>query len=237
MIQTMNGRYTPRLLLVVAVLLGLLTGNPIGARAAEATDEAQFVTLINDLRASRGLPALEVHPELVPPSRDWAAHMASTGTLAHAPDLSVGVTVYWTKLGENVGVAPQGQIQQLFDAFVASPAHLQNLVDPQFRYVGVGVVYDQSGQMWTTHRFMALGDAPAATTTTRPPTTAAPAGRTATTQPGGSTATTAVPTTDTTLPTATTSSTVPVAVPPTNAGPLAPVSVAGVLASMAGSGI
>ncbi len=237
MIQPTKQHRPGRLLVVVAMLLGLLAGTPHGAAASEATDEAQFVTLINDLRAARGLPALEVHPQLVPPSRDWAAHMAGTGTLAHAPDLSVGVTVYWTKLGENVGVAPQGQIQQLFDAFVASPAHLQNLVDPQFRYVGVGVVYDQSGQMWTTHRFMTLGDAPAATTTTRPPTTAPPAGRTPTTQPGGSTVTTAVPTTDTTIPTTTTSSTVPVTLPPNNAGPLAPVSVAGVLASMAGSGI
>ncbi len=133
-------------------------------------------------------------------------------------------------------MAPQGQIQELFDAFVASPAHLQNLVDPQFRYVGVGVVYDQSGQMWTTHRFMALGDTPAATTTTRPATTSAP-GRTPATQPGGSTPTTAPPATTTTVPSTTTSSSVPPTLPPNNAGPLAPTSVAGVLASMAGSGI
>lgn len=236
MIQPTNQHRVTRLLVVVAVFLGLLTSSPSGATATEATDEAQFVTLINDLRATRGLTALEVHPQLVPPSRDWATQMATTGTLAHAPDLSVGVTVYWTKLGENVGVAPQGPIQQLFDAFVASPAHLQNLVDPQFRYVGIGVVYDQSGQMWTTHRFMTLGDAPAATTTTRPATTSTP-GRTPATQPGGSTATTAPPTTPTTVPSTTTSSSVPATLPPNNAGPLAPTSVAAVLASMAGSGI
>lgn len=236
MIQTMNGRSTARLLVTLAVLIGLLTGSPNGAAASAATDEAQFVTLINDLRASRGLPTLEVHAQLVPPSQDWAAHMATTGTLAHAPDLSVGVTVNWTKLGENVGVAPEGQIQQLFDAFVASPAHLQNLVDPQFRYVGVGVVYDQSGQMWTTHRFMALDETPAATTTTRPPTTSAP-GRIPATQPGGSSATTAPTSTTTTDPSTTTSSSVPLTLPPNNAGPLAPTAVAGVLASMAGSGI
>lgn len=212
MIQPTNHNRAGRLLLVVAMLLALLAGSSSGAAASETTDEAQFVTLINELRSARGLPALEVHTQLAPPSRDWAAQMASTGTLAHAPDLSVGVTAYWIKLGENVGVAPQGQIQQLFNAFVASPAHLQNLVDPQFRYVGIGVVYDQSGQMWTTHRFMTLGDSPAATTTTPPPTT---------TQPGAST----------------TPSTVPATPPPNNAGPLAPTAVAGVLASMAGSGI
>ncbi|MDA3038641.1 MAG: hypothetical protein O3C27_03765 [Actinomycetota bacterium] len=92
---------------------------------------------------------------------------------------------------------------------------------PSLRYVGIGVVYDQSGQMWTTHRFMTLGDSPAATATTPPPTTAAPIAQTTTTQPGAST----------------TPSTVPATPPPNNAGPLAPTAVAGVLASMAGSGI
>ncbi|MDA3041193.1 MAG: CAP domain-containing protein [Actinomycetota bacterium] len=137
MIQPTNHNRAGRLLLVVAMLLALLAGSSSGAAASETTDEAQFVTLINELRSARGLPALEVHTQLAPPSRDWAAQMASTGTLAHAPDLSVGVTAYWIKLGENVGVAPQGQIQQLFNAFVARPAHLQNLVDPQFCKQGV----------------------------------------------------------------------------------------------------
>ena len=43
-------------------------------------------------------------------------------------------------------------------AFVNSPAHYQNIVDPSYNYIGVGVSYDANGRMFTTHDFMALGD-------------------------------------------------------------------------------
>jgi hypothetical protein len=57
-------------------------------------------------------------------------------------------------------------VQQLFDAFVASPSHYENLIDPGFGFIGVGVVYDGQGRMWTAHRFMAVGETPV---TTSPP--------------------------------------------------------------------
>ncbi len=230
-----RSRLARRLLVVVALLL---TVAPRGASATETDDEAQFVALINELRSSKGLPSVEVHQELVGPSRDWARQMAAVGSLAHAPDLSVGVTVYWIKLGENVGVAPINSTQQLFDAFVASPAHYQNLVDPTFRYVGVGVVTDQQGRMWTTHRFMALGEsattspptpttqpAPAATSTTE-----ADIGRTTGIRPS------AAPRPVTVTPEAVpTTAAAPAAAP--LAGALSPVGLATVLSDVSAAGV
>lgn len=224
-----------RLLLLAFLFLALTPG---GASAAEPDDEARFVTLINELRVSRGLAPLEVHPQLVGPTRDWAATMAGDGILAHAPDLSVGVTANWNKLGENVGVGPQDQLQLLFDAFVASPGHLQNLVDPQFRYIGIGVVYDQQGQMWTTHRFMSVAEVQT-TTSTRPPTTSpttAPpqsAPRQTTTPPAGSVSpipTTAAPTTTESPAPAALAFVAPAVV-------LTSAAVADVVDSMAGAGV
>lgn len=183
------------LLVMIAVAGPVAVVTPMAvspASAAETDDEAGFVALINQLRTSQGLGPLEVHPELVQPARSWAAQLASNGSLSHATDLSVGISGYWTKLGENVGVGPQGQVNQLFQAFVDSPPHYANLVDPGFRYVGVGVVYDAEGRIWTTHRFLALGDAPPTTapptTTSAVPTTApstAPIDTTADTRPPG----------------------------------------------------
>lgn len=170
------------------------------ATAAVANDpgaiEAEFVGLINNLRASRGLPTLEVDPELTSASRTWAANMERNGGIFHATDLSVGVTADWAKLGENVGEG--NEVGPLFDAFVASPSHLKNLVDPAFTRVGVGVVVSPSGRIFTTHRFMALRPAPAPAPAPAPTTSAAP-----TTAP----ATTAAPTTTTAAPVTTTSTT------------------------------
>lgn len=126
------------------------------AAANEVTDEAQYIALINEIRAEAGLEPLLEHPELTDQARVWAIQLRSNDQLSHAGDLSVGVTGNWTKLGENVGVGPSDQLPAIFDAFVASPAHYANLMDPDFRFIGVGVVYDDEGRMWTAHRFMAV---------------------------------------------------------------------------------
>ncbi len=125
---------------------------------AEVADEARFVELINELRVSEGLPPLTVHPVLVPLARTWAEHLRTQGSLSHTADLSVGIDLTWTRLGENVGVGPIDQVQALFDAFVASPSHYANLVKDDYRYVGIGVVHGNDGRIWTAHRFMALDE-------------------------------------------------------------------------------
>lgn len=156
-----RGESRPVVVLVLAIFLALsfnavtAVSRPIQPAAAEElTDEAHFVGLINELRAEEGLAPLSINAELTRESRQWAVQLRSNNELSHAADLSVGVTTVWLKLGENVGVGPIDRIDDLFDAFVASPDHLANLLDPSFEAVGVGVVYDDEGRMWTTHRFM-----------------------------------------------------------------------------------
>ncbi len=156
----------PFVVFFLAVLLALsltsitnLTEPAQPAAAAELSDEALFVALINELRVDEGLPTLTINAELTRESRVWADQLRTNGELSHAGDLSVGVTTTWLKLGENVGVGPIDRIEDLFDAFVASPDHYANLIDPTFEVVGVGVVYDDEGRMWTTHRFMDIDNA------------------------------------------------------------------------------
>lgn len=131
-----------------------------------AKEEQEFVAKINQLRASKGLATLEVNAELTNEARAWADVMRGAGKIFHSSNLAGGITADWQKLGENVGVG--GTVQSLFDAFVASPKHYENLVDPAYRFIGIGVVWD-GNRMFTTHRFMALFPP------TVPPTTAAQA--------------------------------------------------------------
>ena len=150
---------------------------------APGAAEADFVARINQLRTSRGLGALSVDPELTAQARQWAATMAGAGHIYHSSDLSLGITANWQKLGENVGVG--GDVGSLFQAFVNSPTHYANLVDPSFTRVGVGVVL-AGDRLYTTHRFMALAPTPPPPppAPTVPPTTAAPTTTTATTDDG-----------------------------------------------------
>ena len=130
---------------------------PAGAHADTVSDEASFVAKINDLRASKGLPALQVNANLVSKARGWAAGMAAAGRIWHST-LSDGITADWQKLGENVGMG--GSVDGLHAAFVASPHHYENLVDPVFNYVGIGVV-DSGGKIYVTVDFMQLNNTPA----------------------------------------------------------------------------
>jgi hypothetical protein len=146
---------------------------PAGPSPADpVSEEAAFVADINALRAGLGVPALEVHPNLVDKARGWAATMAAAGRIWHStvPD---GITADWAKLGENVGMG--GSETGLHAAFVASPHHYDNLIDPAFTYVGVGVVH-AGAIVFVSEVFMKLAPAapPAATPAPRPPATIPP---------------------------------------------------------------
>jgi len=142
-------------LLLITVTGGFIVGTTVDARAADPAAESTFLTLTNQVRASRGLPGLGVHPVLVAKAQAWAEHMAATGCLCHS-NLTDGITVGWRKIGENVGVGPS--IGTIHNALVASPPHLENMVGPQFHWVGIGVAYG-GGRMWVSEVFMD-GDAP-----------------------------------------------------------------------------
>jgi uncharacterized protein YkwD len=134
--------------------------------AAADTGAGDFVARINGLRTSRGLRPLAVDGNLTALAQGHSAEMAGGSDLHHTGDLKAGVSTTWSKLGENVGMGPNNDV--VWRAFVNSPAHFQNLVDPAFTHVGVATVW-VGGTEWTTHRFRAGPDAPAPAPPPPPP--------------------------------------------------------------------
>ena len=143
------------LLAVAAFLTVLLAPGTSVAADGRAGD---YVGRINSLRSSVGVSSLQADAELTAAAQACAQRMASTNTLSHSPDITSGISQHWLKVGENVGVGPDNST--IFAAFVASPHHYENLVDPDFNRIGVGVA-DGGGRQWTCHRFMQIGGAPA----------------------------------------------------------------------------
>jgi hypothetical protein len=135
---------------VSMLVAGFVVVTSRDASASDPVAEADFVGKINGYRASQGVGPVQAHPVLTAKAQAWAAHMAATGCLCHS-NLSDGVSVSWRKLGENVGRGPN--VAALHDAFIASPAHRDNMVDGRFQWVGVGVAYG-AGQMWVAEVFM-----------------------------------------------------------------------------------
>jgi hypothetical protein len=199
-----NGR-TLRGLIVGTALLAAAVGfvPATSAGASNPGAASQFISLTNSLRASRGLPALQVDGTLTAKAQGWAQHMADTGVLSHST-LTSGLPGNWKRVGENVGRG--GDVTSVHNAFIASASHLANLVDPGFQYIGVGVV-DIAGGLYVAEVFMQTASQPSAP---------APSAGTPTSQTGSSRPVAAAPRSGgtTTGPSRSTVSTAPVAPPP-----------------------
>jgi len=62
---------------------------------------------------------------------------------------------------ENVGTGQN--VDTLWAAFLDSPGHRSNIVNPAYTHVGVAVITEASGRQWTTHRFLRVIDHPVQT--------------------------------------------------------------------------
>ncbi|MFN0089162.1 MAG: CAP domain-containing protein, partial [Acidimicrobiales bacterium] len=118
------------------------SSNPSGA-------EGRFFALLNAERERQGLAPFGVDAALTEAARAQAQKMASENRLHHQglrPLLG-----RFRIVGENVGAGPT--IDTINQALLRSPPHHENIANPAFTAVGVGVAVDATGQIWTSHVF------------------------------------------------------------------------------------
>ena len=147
-----------RVLVVVGSTV-LLVAGAVGAGGATATAttpanfspyESSLYSSINAARAQAGLPGLSAAPGLTDVARGWASTMSASGTLSHNPNLANDVQASgapgWTVAAENVGVG--GPADGLFTAYMASPAHRDNILRSTVDSVGLGALRTPDGRVW-----------------------------------------------------------------------------------------
>lgn len=137
--------------IILSTALALI---PARAYADSGGEEQQFVARINAFRSQHGLAPVTVDAHLTAVARNWSAHNAAAQQSSHNPNLAGDVGTS-NKLGENVGNGDS--VDWLEISFEQSPEHQRNLLDPDFRWVGVGVV-DTPDVVWVTQDFEADGD-------------------------------------------------------------------------------
>lgn len=120
---------------------------------------------INNLRASKGLNQLGRDSCLDQIALDWSRYMAENpdqnpndGRIWHNPNKGAQVdaqcnNLYWDMIAENVGCCGSSS-ESLFQAFVDSPGHYDNLVNSNLELVGVGAYQGGEGDyVYVTHLF------------------------------------------------------------------------------------
>jgi uncharacterized protein YkwD len=150
--------------LCVAAVVSLLTAailtlSASGARAAEThtpcahakttirhADQSQLqravVCLINRERSAHHLPVLTASRKLDRSAQRWTNAMVSDEQFSHGTafmDRISAVGFDWTDAGENIATGYKTP-ESVVNAWMASPGHCANILDPLYREVGTGVV-------------------------------------------------------------------------------------------------
>lgn len=150
---------------------------PMPALAGATPDNAPAQTarvleLTNAERARAGLPPLALNNQLSQAAQAYSDVLASDGCFAHTcgpvpemtqRDAQAGYTG-WTSVGENIA-AGYPSPEAVVSGWMASPGHRANILNPDYRELGVGLASGgKYGAYWTQEfgaRPATVADAPA----------------------------------------------------------------------------
>jgi uncharacterized protein YkwD len=111
----------------------------------EPETEDGMLALVNRERTQRGLTPLQMDPELRLLARAHAADMFNRGYFAHDTpegknpfDRMREANIIFGAAGENLALAPT--LDMAHDGLMNSPGHRANILNSQFRKVGIGVL-------------------------------------------------------------------------------------------------
>ncbi len=161
-----------------------LTNCNVDDMTVDGEEQALF-TQINALRAQKGAQALTIAPALTRAATWMANDLAHRSTFGHND--SLGRTP-WVRMpdcgypipgGENLSAGTERSSgNSAFASFASSPSHLDVMLTPDFKQIGIARVFNASsayGWYWVTDFGYGAGEAATATPTTAPPPpTAAP---------------------------------------------------------------
>ena len=106
--------------------------------------ESSLLTVMNQMRLAHGVRPLHADWRLERAARSHSSKMLSAGVFFHgafnARIRSVGVRA--PRVGENLawGVGRQSRARAIVRSWLASPGHRRNLLDGEYRLVGVGAL-------------------------------------------------------------------------------------------------
>jgi uncharacterized protein YkwD len=156
-------------LALIAVSVGATAADTMAARASSATVRARVVELVNVARSQPRRCGSKRYAAVAPLNSSRKLNDAAT---AHARDMErhkyfehegrdgsqpkdrVRRTGYeWRLTGENIALGPESA-EEVVAGWLASPGHCENIMEPRFRDIGVGVAIGKKrGQIYWVQEF------------------------------------------------------------------------------------
>lgn len=141
-----------------------LGGEPSGIKLTP--EELRFTELTNVERKSRKLNELTVAPLLVQIAREKSKEMYDLNYWGHVSPVEEKRTamtrlLYYLKdkpqsmlVGENLYYCSEVRVDDGQQALMNSPTHRKNILNPEYRYIGIGTFTAPDGRFWTTEIFL-----------------------------------------------------------------------------------
>jgi uncharacterized protein YkwD len=159
------------LLAMLAALFAVAAPPAQASSNAEAVAESTLFNEHNRARSNPGAygygsvgstPKLSWAEDVAEVARAWSEQMAREGVMYHNPNFTTE-TCCWTSIGENVAWvapvaywgSPEAAAKQLFQNWMDSDGHRNNITDGRYSQVGIGVTIDGNDRMWATAVFRA----------------------------------------------------------------------------------
>lgn len=139
--------------LALAMIVLLITCFSLRAQSTPAevvSAERALFDALNRERIAQGLPALQWDEALASAAREHALRMAQRHTLSHqlpgeppVQDRATRAGARFSLIAENIAVAPSPAT--IHSAWMQSPHHRENILDPELNVVGIAVVNGGDG--------------------------------------------------------------------------------------------
>jgi uncharacterized protein YkwD len=132
--------------------------SPSPSPSGVAADEQKALALLNADRAAQGLPPVRLNAKLAALAGDYAQDMINRNFFAH--NNPEGQTPFdrmrergisFGYAGENLAI--NTSVAGAEQAFMNSPGHRANILNPRYTQVGIGVRYSRSGSVYVVQEF------------------------------------------------------------------------------------
>lgn len=130
------------------------------ANTTVQAQEAEVVRLVNAERAKKGLMALTINWEVSRVARYKSADMANKGYFSHTSptygspfNMMENFGIRFSAAGENIAYGQQ-TAASVMTAWMNSPGHKANILNPSYTQIGVGLAANSRGVKYWTQMFI-----------------------------------------------------------------------------------
>ena len=131
------------------------------SKSRKTSEEDQIIDFTNQQRKTHGLVSLNANSELMKLAEEQAKLMTSANQLSHSvggQSLSVRLRrsqCNYMAAGENIAEG-QSDAKEVVGDWMQSPGHRQNIVNPQYKEIGVACMQSASGRKYYVQVFARL---------------------------------------------------------------------------------